>query len=157
MILKRAGVIPYRWLDDRFHFLLITSRTDGRWIIPKGRIDPDKTSAESAVEEAYEEAGVWGTIRPQCLGTYTYRRGSELHEVEVYEFEVERELEVWPEKDERRRQWFDLEGVRTRIDSPRLTGMIEALAARLNCGTAAEFQANLAVETGSRTQPHPHP
>jgi 8-oxo-dGTP pyrophosphatase MutT (NUDIX family) len=42
--------------------LLMTSRDTGRWIIPKGNIDAGATPAKAAEKEAYEEAGVKGTI-----------------------------------------------------------------------------------------------
>jgi predicted NUDIX family NTP pyrophosphohydrolase len=68
--LHQAGVIPYRILDDKIQVLLMTSREMGRWIIPKGNINGEAPS-KAAGREAYEEAGVKGTITsPIPLGIY---------------------------------------------------------------------------------------
>ena len=49
------------------------SRDTGRWIIPKGNINNRVTPAQAAQKEAYEEAGVKGTITSSIpLGFYTY-------------------------------------------------------------------------------------
>lgn len=146
---RRSGVIPYRWLDNQLHILLITSRTDGRWIIPKGRLDPNLTAAESAAREAYEEAGVEGRLSPQSLGTYVHHRGSDLQEVEVYELEVRRILEDWPEKQERRREWFPVDAAQLCVDSSRLTAMILALRTRLDWSNSIDSLRSVAIENVS--------
>ena len=61
-ILHQAGVIAYRIVDAKVQVLLITSRDTGRWIIPKRNIDAGATPAKATQREAYEEAGVKGTI-----------------------------------------------------------------------------------------------
>lgn len=152
---KRSGVIPYRWLDNRLHILLITSRTDGRWIIPKGRLDPNLSPAESAAREAYEEAGVEGRLCLESVGTFVHRRGPDLQEVDVYEFEVERMLEDWPEKPERRREWFQVDAALLRIDSPRLTAMIQALATRLDWANGIAPLQSAATEKASSRPSQP--
>ena len=53
----------------------MTSRDTGRWIIPRGNIKPGVTPFRAAEQEAYEEAGVRGTIISlNPLGTYTYSK-----------------------------------------------------------------------------------
>jgi 8-oxo-dGTP pyrophosphatase MutT (NUDIX family) len=71
---------------------------------------------EVAAREAFEEAGLLGTIvgkRP--AGRYHYEKQLSPHhsilcEVRVYMFLVERQLEDWPEKTERETQWFEPSG-----------------------------------------------
>jgi 8-oxo-dGTP pyrophosphatase MutT (NUDIX family) len=72
-ILHQAGVIAYRIRDGEVRVLLMTSRDTGRWIIPKGNIKAGVTPCKAAEKEAYEEAGIKGTITGSIpLGTYTY-------------------------------------------------------------------------------------
>jgi 8-oxo-dGTP pyrophosphatase MutT (NUDIX family) len=49
----------------------MTSRDTGRWIIPKGNISAGKAPYEAAQAEAFEEAGIKGTISDSTpLGMY---------------------------------------------------------------------------------------
>ena len=49
--------------------LLVTSRRRGRWIVPKGWPMEGKSFPETALEEAWEEAGVReGRIKGDMLG-----------------------------------------------------------------------------------------
>jgi len=51
---------------------MVTSRSGRRWVFPKGLIDPGHTPAEAALIEAWEEAGVVGTLDPDPVGNYVY-------------------------------------------------------------------------------------
>jgi 8-oxo-dGTP pyrophosphatase MutT (NUDIX family) len=78
-ILHQIGVIAYRVLDGKVQVLLMTSRDTGRWIIPKGNVNGRSTPSKAAEKEAYEEAGVRGTIASSIpLGIYTYFKKLEL-------------------------------------------------------------------------------
>lgn len=111
-ILHQAGVIAYRILDGKVQVLLMTSRETGRWIIPKGNVNTGSTPAKTAEKEAYEEAGVKGTIASSVpLGSYTYLKRLESGQsraatVEVYMLRVKQQLRKWPEKGERRLSWL---------------------------------------------------
>jgi 8-oxo-dGTP pyrophosphatase MutT (NUDIX family) len=111
-LLRQAGVIAYRILDGEVRVLLMTSRGGRRWIIPKGNVAAGATSAEAAAREAYEEAGVRGTIcSPTPFGSYTYEKRLASGEVrpaavEVYLLRVEARLKKWPEKGERKLSWM---------------------------------------------------
>ena len=73
--LPQAGVIAYRIRRGVVQVLLMTSRDTGRWIIPKGNIKPGTTPSKAAAQEAFEEAGVKGTIVSSTpLGVYTYAK-----------------------------------------------------------------------------------
>jgi 8-oxo-dGTP pyrophosphatase MutT (NUDIX family) len=73
----------------------------------------DRKPSEVAAQEAFEEAGLLGTIvgkRP--IGRYHYEKQLSQHhsvlcEVTVFLFLVERQLEDWPEKAERETRWFE--------------------------------------------------
>ena len=68
--LRQAGALPYAIVEGRMAFLLITSRRSGKWIFPKGIIEPNMTPWESAALEAVEEAGVTGDISSEPIGSY---------------------------------------------------------------------------------------
>ena len=110
---ERYGAIPSRRNDDgAVEVLLITSRETHRWVIPEGRPMRKRKPSEVAVIEAYEEAGVTGhIIGRRRLGHYHYRKmlpaGAEANiKVLVYLMAVDEQLEDWPERPERRTQWF---------------------------------------------------
>lgn len=124
---EQSGVIPYRIVDDRVEVLLITSRRRGRWIIPKGIIDPGTTAAESAAKEAYEEAGIRGDISSAPVGTYRYEKWGGECSVEVFLLKVNTELETWPEADARQRRWMTIKDAAHVIEEPQLQEIILAV------------------------------
>ncbi|HYF62153.1 MAG TPA: NUDIX hydrolase [Herpetosiphonaceae bacterium] len=123
----QSGAIPYRWNDGRLEVLLITSRRTGRWIIPKGMVEPGLGPALSAAEEAYEEAGVHGALAAAPLGSYAYAKQGYRWTVSVYALAVESVLERWPEMRSRRRAWHPVEAAATLADGPGLQALIAAL------------------------------
>jgi 8-oxo-dGTP pyrophosphatase MutT (NUDIX family) len=132
-IRHQAGVIAYRVLDDEIRVLLITSRDTGRWIIPKGNIGVHATPAETAEKEAYEEAGIRGTVAGSVpLGFYTYFKRLDFGEtlpatVAVYPLQVTKQCKKWPEKGERRLAWVSLEEAIALIDEPGLIPLLRRL------------------------------
>lgn len=104
----QSGVLPYRRHGDVVEFLLVTSRSRGRWVIPKGSLEPHLTPLESARQEAYEEAGVRGPIRAEPLGRYLHQRLVIPALVQVFLMEVTEYLATWPEDDLRLRRWMRL-------------------------------------------------
>ena len=93
--------------DSTIEIMLITSRDTGRWLIPKGWRKSRLGAAASAAREAHEEGGLVGRIDDYPIGLFHYDKrlpdGSTVHcAVEVFAFDVERQLKSWPERDERR-------------------------------------------------------
>lgn len=112
-MLIQYGVVPLRGsAAGGVEVLLITSRDTRRWVVPRGNPILGKTPAESAAQEAYEEAGILGSVDPNPLGRYSYvkrRRSGETvpAEVRLFAMQVAEERDDWPEKAERERRWFD--------------------------------------------------
>jgi phosphohistidine phosphatase len=106
---NQSGIIPFRKKDGKNELLMITSRGGKKWIFPKGIVEPDMTSVESAAKEAYEEAGVKGEIYPKKIGTYTYKKWGDQCRVQVYLMRVNELLKEWPEAYLRQRKWVFLE------------------------------------------------
>src|ERR1700680_1709129 len=107
------AALPFRiGTGGRPEIMLLTSRETGRWVIPKGWPIQGLKPREVAAREAYEEAGLVGSItskRP--VGIYHYEKqlpeGGLLCEVRVFLFRVDQQLDDWPEKGQRQTRWLD--------------------------------------------------
>jgi len=124
---QQSGVIAFRVADGSFEILLITSRRRGRWIIPKGIIEPGFTAAESAQKEAGEEAGVVGSVSAAPVGVYQYRKWGGECTVLVFALEVHTVWDTWPEAAERQRQWMPLDDAAHAVREPDLQHLIITL------------------------------
>jgi 8-oxo-dGTP pyrophosphatase MutT (NUDIX family) len=116
----QAGVIAVR----AGKVCLVTSSNGKRWVIPKGVIEPGQTAGESALQEAWEEAGLTGVLHPEPLGSYLYEKWCGVCHVTVFYMQVSDEAEIWPEKDLRQRSWVNLAGALERIDDPGLCDIL---------------------------------
>lgn len=105
---RQSGVIPFREQDDNLEILLITTRQQQHWTIPKGIVEPGLTSAASAIKEAWEEAGIRGFLLPFPLGSYQQEKWAGSCQIEVFLFQVDVEAERWPESGLRQRCWFSI-------------------------------------------------
>ncbi len=115
--------------------LLLTSRDTGRWIIPKGWPGRKLPPRAAAAREAYEEAGIEGTIRPpEPIGRYHYAKRLEAGDVrikvKVFLLHVERQLNAWPEQAERRTRWLGPEEAADLVAEPELAAILRTLAGR---------------------------
>ncbi|MDH3666420.1 MAG: NUDIX hydrolase [Paracoccaceae bacterium] len=131
---QQFGAVPYRRGAGGLEFLLITSRRTGRWIFPKGGKMPFLSASDTAAEEAYEEAGVRGSVETRPLGSYRDIKiredGETMIEVDMYPMMVEEELLDWPEKDQRRRRWVGLDEATILLSHPELVTIVKEIAAR---------------------------
>ncbi|MDO5505383.1 MAG: NUDIX hydrolase [Pseudoxanthomonas suwonensis] len=107
----QVAALCLRGSGDARQVLLVTSRDTGRWLLPKGWPMRGKGLAASALEEAWEEAGVRGTVQPRSVGRYhDIKRapGGAMDEpVRVLVFRVDdvRMHSEFPEAGQRERQW----------------------------------------------------
>src|SRR5690606_4515986 len=132
--LRQAGALPYAIVEGRVAFLLITSRRSGKWIFPKGAIEPGMTAWDSAAMEALEEAGVSGTIEHEPVGSYRASVGADgvaLVDVDLYPLLVTEQLDTWREKDQRLRHWATLSEARRLLADPALGRLAQRLHNRL--------------------------
>ena len=130
---RQVGALPYAVVDGRLSMLLITSRLSGRWIFPKGAIEPDMTASESAALEALEEAGVVGQIENVPIGSYrtgSDSDGSALVDVDIYPMLVETQLDEWKERGQRLRHWAVVSEAQRLLADPALGRIAVALAKR---------------------------
>src|SRR4029079_2771377 len=91
--------------------MLVTSRERRRWIIPKGWPKKGKSARRSAAREAFEEAGVIGSVARRSVGSFSYKKELRngrvvLCKVRVFPLRVKRQTQEWPEKAEREVKWL---------------------------------------------------
>jgi 8-oxo-dGTP pyrophosphatase MutT (NUDIX family) len=131
------AALPYRrGADGIVEVMLITSRDTGRWVIPKGWPKRGLGPPDSAAREAMEEAGITGRIGDRSIGFYQYEKrladGSAVPcTVETFALEVDGQFASWPEQDQRRTQWFELQQAADAVQEPELSAMILRLASLL--------------------------
>jgi 8-oxo-dGTP pyrophosphatase MutT (NUDIX family) len=130
---RQVAALPWRKRNGSLDILLVTSRTTGRWLIPKGGVMAHLVDMNAARQEALEEAGIEGRMRRRRVGTYTYRKidpdgPAQLCVVKVFALEVRRELKSWPEMHERKRHWFPVDAAVKRIGERQLRKIIGAFA-----------------------------
>jgi 8-oxo-dGTP pyrophosphatase MutT (NUDIX family) len=101
-LVRQAAAIPVK--GERV--CLITSRSGKRWVIPKGCLEPGKTSGEIALQEAWEEAGLVGVLQPEPVGSYVYEKASLTCHVTVFLMQVTEVASQWPEEEVRERVWL---------------------------------------------------
>lgn len=132
MKLKRQyAALPYRFSDDAVEVLLLTSRDTGRWVIPKGWPKKSLAPHKLALLEAYEEAGIKGTITKRSIGRYHYvkrmEKGPNVQcRVEVFPMQIKSELIEWPEMHERTRTWIKVKKAAGMVDEAELSGILTA-------------------------------
>ena len=125
------AALPWR-RAPALEVMLITSRETRRWVIPKGWPIPGSTAAQSAAQEAFEEAGLTGRVSDAPLGVYRYDKGLKAGElrcrVEVHAMEVEAQAKTWPEQSQRETRWFPAAVAAARVDEPELQSLIKRFA-----------------------------
>ena len=118
--IRQAAALPFR----RGRVCLITSRNGRRWIIPKGWIEAGQTAGESALQEAWEEAGLTGALDGEPIGSYLYEKDGKTHHVVVFIMRVTTVAQDWPEREMRQRSWVSPTGFFDRIDEAGLVELV---------------------------------
>jgi len=108
---RQFAALPFMQRERQTVVMLVTSRETGRWVLPKGWAEKGSTGPELAAKEAFEEAGILGEVAAEPVGTYGYTKrltgAREVTcEVEVFPLRVDCLLDDWPERTQRKREWF---------------------------------------------------
>ncbi|RED45804.1 NUDIX domain-containing protein [Aestuariispira insulae] len=133
---SQSAVVPFRKRKGKLEILLVTSGGGKKWIIPKGIHDPGITAQDSAAKEAFEEAGVLGTVLDCKLGQYAYSKWGATCEVVVFPMEVTRELpsSQWDES-HRDRRWLPVKKAAKLISNDDIKLIVKSLPDCLgDCG-----------------------
>jgi 8-oxo-dGTP pyrophosphatase MutT (NUDIX family) len=128
---RQVAALAWRRSGPGVDVLLVTSRNTRRWLLPKGWLVAGKSSAESAMVEAFEEAGVRGVAADQPLGSYHYDKvlkdGSlRPCKVDVFAIPVVKLLDEWPEMGQRRRRWYSALTAASMVAEPDLAEILSA-------------------------------
>ncbi len=134
----QIAALCHREGADGPEVLLITSRTTKRWIIPKGWPVAGTDGAGTALQEAWEEAGVQPADADHIrVGRYRYKKiiGGELPvttDVYVYAVRVETLLDSFPEMDQRKRAWMTPEDAARAVQEPELKAILKDFPKRID-------------------------
>jgi 8-oxo-dGTP pyrophosphatase MutT (NUDIX family) len=105
---QQAGVIAVRRRGGDVEMCLIRRKESRGWGIPKGMVERGDTHEETALNEAWEEAGLKGRLVGDAVGTYEYEKWDACLVVAVYVMTVLEELDDWEEAHFRERTWAPL-------------------------------------------------
>jgi 8-oxo-dGTP pyrophosphatase MutT (NUDIX family) len=131
------AALPFRvGATGRPEIMLLTSRETGRWVIPKGWPIKGLKPHQVAAQEAYEEAGLVGSIaNKRPVGIYHYEKqfaaGGLLCEVRVFLFRVDQQLDEWPEKGQRESRWLDPAKAAALVDEGGLAELVRLASHQL--------------------------
>ena len=138
LMLRRPPRQQYAALCYRFskknpgpEVLLLTSRDTGRWVIPKGWPMAHKKAHAVAEQEAYEEAGVKGTVEK---APFEKKLNSGINvpcRVQVHLLEVSEMQDSFPEKESRRLEWVSPQEATRRVNEPELKALMLAFDKRM--------------------------
>ena len=112
--------------------LLVSSLTTKRWIVPKGWPMPGKSLAEAALQEAWEEAGVRGSVDVLATGQFSYSKSVKGGipvdcTCSVFRVDVDALADDWPERGRRERRWFTPAEAAEAVTEPELAEILRAL------------------------------
>ncbi len=129
----QVAALCYRQGASGKDVLLITSRDTGRWILPKGWPINGLNGPETALREAWEEAGVkTAEIEAEATGRFDYVKrldsgGAAQVETQVYLTRVIDMRNDFPEAAERKRAWVAPEEAANMVDEPGLRDILRSI------------------------------
>jgi 8-oxo-dGTP pyrophosphatase MutT (NUDIX family) len=126
----QACAVPYRREHGQIEFCIITS-TNGRWLFPKGFIDPGDSPYDTALKEAYEEAGLSGQIVGTPLGCYWTPKNGDVLTVVALLMEVHQTDDSWAEESFRQRRWVTEDEAIELLGEPYLIDLLKAAMDRI--------------------------
>jgi 8-oxo-dGTP pyrophosphatase MutT (NUDIX family) len=71
----QVAAVCFRRCGPDVEFLLVNTNGGGKWTFPKGDPDSSLSHSKAAEREAWEEAGVQGTIEPRHFHLYIHSKG----------------------------------------------------------------------------------
>jgi 8-oxo-dGTP pyrophosphatase MutT (NUDIX family) len=108
---------------------LVLSRSGKRWVTPKGRIEAGQSAGETALQEAWEEAGILGLLERDPVGSYSYQKCGQSYHVTVFLMHVTGVADSWPEKHRRPRRWVRPRRALLDIEQPGLRRLMSLVLA----------------------------
>src|SRR5262245_14256809 len=127
----QAAAIAIRGAGENLQVCLIKKKDSRKWGIPKGIVDPGQTHAATALNEAWEEAGLKGRVLGDSIGTYEYRKWGVTLAVSVFLMEVIEEKDEWLEAGIRRREWTSFDDAMVRLRKHPVQPLLDRARERL--------------------------
>lgn len=132
MARRQVAAFAYRLEGSRLKLVLITSRGGRRWILPKGQPEPHLSDSQTALMEAYEEAGVVGKLDERiapCEVSIKARRGKV--RLRIFCISIDKLARDYPETGVRQRELLGVKAAVARIDRKALRDGVKELARRV--------------------------
>ncbi len=136
----QVAALCHRGEGSDKEYLLVTSRETARWIIPKGWPIRGLLCNETALQEAWEEAGVKNSVATaDPIGTYTYKKKTNNGlkvpvEALVYSVAVRETSEEFPEAHERKRKWVTADIAAELVNEAELKSIFRDQQTNPSCG-----------------------
>ena len=131
---KQAAVLAVRKGGADIEVCLIRRRDRRAWGVPKGFIEPGDSREKTALNEAWEEAGIRGQLVGEAIGTYEYAKFGTRLTVAVYVMRVVEELDEWPEMRLRHRKWVPLSEAASVLVRHPVRSLLDHVSVRLGTG-----------------------
>jgi 8-oxo-dGTP pyrophosphatase MutT (NUDIX family) len=130
----QVAALCWRKVKGQKEILLITSRDTGRWIVPKGWPIEGLTPAQSALREAWEEAGVRAEAdKARPFGQFRYEKilkdgSGVLLVTQVYKVRLRADglASSFPEAGQRQRLWVRPKKAAQMVEEPELQDILRA-------------------------------
>jgi 8-oxo-dGTP pyrophosphatase MutT (NUDIX family) len=113
---KSSGCVVCRKVNGEYEVLIVTSSSGKSWVFPKGGVEPDMTSKDSAVKEVLEEAGVVCRVVATFEDRYRYVKNGVMQVVTMYTARFVQQHDKWLEQDKRLRQWVSIDVALDMVD-----------------------------------------
>lgn len=131
---RQYAALPWRVGAAGPEILLVTSRRTRRWIVPKGWPMKNRSAAEAAAQEAWEEAGVRGVTDDRPVGLFHYLKHYDAAperrcRVTVFALRVDEVADDWPERGQRERRWMSASEAAAAVEEAELKQLIARFAA----------------------------
>lgn len=133
----QVAALCYRMRDGAPEVLLVTSLETRRWILPKGWPMTGLDAGGTALEEAWEEAGIKPRGgAPVLIGSYRYSKRMRggvpaATDVDVYAIEVQKLYDSYPEAGRRERRWMRPAEAATLVQEEGLRDLLRDVPRRL--------------------------
>jgi len=132
---RQVAALCWRKVKGRKEVLLITSRETARWIVPKGWPIKGLSEAQSAMREAWEEAGVRVSAdKTRAAGTFFYDKSlgdetvipivAHLYKVRLRDGDL---ADRFPEAGQRKRLWVPPKKAAKLVREPELKAILRHL------------------------------
>ncbi|MFQ3264292.1 MAG: ADP-ribose pyrophosphatase YjhB (NUDIX family) [Colwellia sp.] len=101
---KQYGVLPFIKEKNKQKVVLISSCESKKWIVPKGHKINKLTKRATALQEAFEEAGIKGYIKRKKPLIFEIKSHGKTVTLVLYFMKVKELLLLWPENKKRKRK-----------------------------------------------------